>query len=187
VESLGGLFFSNHFLSCPGCKLSLIRVQSLKASMRIDFASLDFSITLKEHIHKNIWPLLPCPFLQGLLTTTPNLYFSLHVFSMPTVLLYPAYWDLSWPIFPNASLLHWLVSWDHLVRLSSLSRSWWDLHLMMPVSSRHWDSGIGLEGTHTRVIRVKRMLSGLYWDLLIYQRQKPWKNNKAGENPQPGK
>jgi len=43
-----------------------------------DYASLDFSITLKEHIHKNILP-LPCPFLQGLLTNSPNLYFSLHV------------------------------------------------------------------------------------------------------------
>jgi len=137
--------------------------------MRIDFDSLNSSITLKEHIHKNILSLLPCPFLQGLLTTSPNLYFSLHVLSVPTVLLNPAFWGLSWPIFPNVSLLlHRPPSWNNLVRLSSLSQSWWDLHLMMPMSSGHWEPGVGLRDLRRNTYLSILMLNLFFQPILSF-------------------
>ena len=63
-------FSQTHTLSCLQSKLCLVRVQRLKASMRMIFAPLGFSITPNTYTESVLS--LPCPFLQDLFTTDPN-------------------------------------------------------------------------------------------------------------------
>ena len=79
-------------VSCLGCKLPLIRVQRLKASMRIIFASVDFSITLNTHT-QHTFP-VPCPptmfihrWPKSFLLSVTCMYF----LWCPS--LYPDYWN----------------------------------------------------------------------------------------------
>ena len=87
-----GLLFSNLLSHVSGCKLSLVRVQRLKASMRIIFASVDFSITLNTHT-QHTFP-VPCPptmfihrWPKSFLLSVTCMYF----LWCPS--LYPDYWN----------------------------------------------------------------------------------------------
>ena len=75
-------FTQTHSLSCLQSKLCLVRVQRLKASIKMIFTPLDFSITRNTYTG-SVLP-LPCPLLQSLFTAGPNLYFPLHALHPPT-------------------------------------------------------------------------------------------------------
>jgi hypothetical protein len=97
-------FTQTHSLSCLQSKLCLVRVQRLKASIKMIFTPLDFSITRNTYTG-SVLP-LPCPLLQSLFTAGPNLYFPLHALHPPTpttmfftvsLILELQYWGINWP------------------------------------------------------------------------------------------